>query len=59
MDNNLKNIPKPFLKNIHSKEDYNTDLYISSTKNNKKTQNIYTNDNIWILIIIFIIFDII
>ncbi len=58
MNNNLKNIPKQFLKNSSVTNDYNTNVYISSTEINKKKQNLQ-NDNIWILIIVLIIFDII
>ena len=58
MNNNLKNIPSQFLKNSSLTNDYNTTVYISSTEINKKKQSIQ-NDNIWILIIILIIFDII
>ncbi len=56
MNNNLKNIPKQFLKNSSFDNNYNTEIYISSTQNNKKSTN---NDNIWFLIIILILFDII
>ncbi|WP_250278927.1 hypothetical protein [[Clostridium] colinum] len=58
MNNNLKNIPIQFLKNFSFNDNYNTEVYISSTKINKKTENL-PNDNIWILLIILIIFDII
>ncbi len=56
MNNNLKNIPTQFLKNSSFNTNYNTEIYISSTQNIKKNAN---NDNIWFLIIIFILFDII
>lgn len=61
MNNNLKNIPIQFLKNISFIDDYNTEIYISSTENNKKiikSQNA-NNDNLWFLIMFLIIFDII
>ena len=51
MDNNLKNIPIQFLKNTSFNNDYNTEIYISSIKNNKKNRH---NDNICVLIIILI-----
>lgn len=61
MNNNLKNIPTEFLKNFSFNKNYNTEVHISSTEINKKNLN-FSNcniDNIWILIMIFIIFDII
>ncbi len=56
MNNNLKNIPIQFLKNSSFDNNYNTEIYISSTQNNKKNIN---NDNIWLFILILILFDII
>ena len=56
MNNNLKNIPKQFLKNSSFDSNYNTEIYIASTQNNKKNTSNY---NIWFLIIILILFDII
>ena len=61
MNSNLKNIPAQFLKNLSINDNYNTEIHISSTKINKKSLEIQnnTNDNIWILIMMLIIFDII
>ena len=61
MNSNLKNIPTQFLKNLSINDNYNTEIHISSTKINKKSLEIQnnTNDNIWILIMMLIIFDII
>lgn len=62
MNNSLKNIPKQFLKNTSFTNNYITSIGISSTQNKEKTSknaNNVSNDNIWILIILLIILDII
>lgn len=60
MNDNLKNIPIQFLKNTSFINNYNTDVYISSRKiNNIPKKTIKNNDNIWLLIMLLIILDII
>ena len=58
MNNSLKNIPKQFLKNSSMKNNSEQSIYIASTEITNKNQN-HLNDNIWFLILILIIFDII
>lgn len=58
MNNNLKNIPKQFLKNSSYTKEYSQPVYITSTQINN-TNQACSNDNIWFLILILVIFDII
>lgn len=58
MNNSLKDIPEVFLKNLIERDNKDNQIYIASA-DNIKISNQKKNDNIWLILIFAIIFDLI